>query len=287
MWGAWVVAIAVVAVLVQIHLPGRLVAMFYPTTSVIKLPLTNWRNLPNLAWAESPGEPRDGPVSPYAIAVPKVRQHNATVSASSSVDLPVSIASDPSNWYSQHKQHVSCFVVKFLVTVSFHSLYYAWLSGDFTQEALDDLSRRLSQFRTWDLATPMPHGRDTTDWSWGIAPLNVSIIVSHWRLNYSWHAAQAQLNQDLFSIRIDGLRIVFKHLKPLPRNKQRPPVLLLHGWPGSIVEFGRIQELLKNDGHAVVVPCAFPCVRTEAFVTWEPSKYIQLCLSMPFDAIDD
>jgi len=83
----------------------------------------------------------------------------------------------------------------------------------------------------------------------------------YWKSDYSWDLQQAKLNKDLYSTTVDGLRIVFKHLKPPSAGRgpltdaKRQPVLLLHGWPGSIVEFNVFSELLLNDGHEVVVPC--------------------------------
>ena len=84
-------------------------------------------------------------------------------------------------------------------------------------------------------------------------------LVHHWRTAYNWRAHEAQLNEHLFSVSIDGLRVVFKHFTQpagaAARVRARAPVLLLHGWPGSIVEFKRFARLLLHDGHDVVLPC--------------------------------
>ena len=96
----------------------------------------------------------------------------------------------------------------------------------------------------------------------------IDTLVNHWRTEYDWRAHESLLNERLFSVSIDGLRVVFHHFysrgsaqgseaPPTPGGapSAKPPVLLLHGWPGSIVEFKQFSRLLVRNGHDVVAPC--------------------------------
>jgi pimeloyl-ACP methyl ester carboxylesterase len=99
-------------------------------------------------------------------------------------------------------------------------------------EDLADLRERLRQTR-W----PEPEAVD--DWSQGIPLAFVQQLCGYWADQYDWRATEARLN-DLgqFRTEIDGLGIHFMHVRsPHP---DALPLVISHGWPGSIVEFSKV-----------------------------------------------
>ena len=102
-------------------------------------------------------------------------------------------------------------------------------SIDIPQSTLDDLAARLANTR---LPAPLPGD----DWDTGVPVAWLAELVDYWRTKYDWRAAEAELNRyPQFTTGIDGQRIYFLHVKsPEP---DALPLLLTHGWPGSVVEF--------------------------------------------------
>jgi pimeloyl-ACP methyl ester carboxylesterase len=100
---------------------------------------------------------------------------------------------------------------------------------DIPQEQLDDLRHRLDNTR-W----PAPLPGD--GWDTGVPTGWLAELVDHWRTGYDWRAAEAQLNAfPQFTTVIDGQRIHFLHVRsPEP---DAFPLVLTHGWPGSVAEF--------------------------------------------------
>jgi len=93
---------------------------------------------------------------------------------------------------------------------------------------------------------------DTCGWNAGVGIADLKRLVDYWLNQYKWRVLEQKLNAlPQFSARIEGETIHFFHFKG---NGSKPPILLLHGWPGSILEFGKIPQLLAADGHDVVVP---------------------------------
>lgn len=84
-------------------------------------------------------------------------------------------------------------------------------------------------------------------------------IVDHWSSpgRYDWTARQARLNSlPQYKTRVYGLDVHFLHVKPRPQtaaagHARSVPLLMLHGWPGSVVEFYKIVPMLTRDagGH--------------------------------------
>ena len=97
------------------------------------------------------------------------------------------------------------------------------------QSDLDDLHDRLARTR-WSSEIP------GVGWSRGVPVEYLRELAEYWRDKYDWRAAEAQLNAfPQFTTEIDGQRIHFLHVRsPEP---DALPLLLAHGWPGSIVEF--------------------------------------------------
>jgi pimeloyl-ACP methyl ester carboxylesterase len=94
---------------------------------------------------------------------------------------------------------------------------------------LDDLQDRLERTR-------FPDQIEGTGWDYGIPIDYLRELVDYWRQTYDWRAQEARLNQlDHFRTTIDGQSIHFVHSRSA--DPAAFPLLLIHGWPGSIVEF--------------------------------------------------
>ncbi|WP_435166350.1 epoxide hydrolase family protein [Falsirhodobacter sp. 1013] len=93
---------------------------------------------------------------------------------------------------------------------------------------------------------------DAGGWSAGVGVGDLKRLAAYWRDSYDWRAVERRLNALLnFTADVEGERLHFVHVKG---DASKPPVLLLHGWPGSYLEFERLLEPLAADGHDVVVP---------------------------------
>ena len=98
--------------------------------------------------------------------------------------------------------------------------------------ALDDLRARLR-------ATRWPEPETVDDWSQGAPLAYVQDVCRYWADGYDWRAFEAQLNGFAhFRTQIDGLGIHFLHVRS--READAIPVIMTHGWPGSIVEFVKV-----------------------------------------------
>jgi len=97
---------------------------------------------------------------------------------------------------------------------------------------LDDLRDRLARTR-------FPDQIEGTGWDYGIPIHYLRELVGYWIQTYDWRAEEARLNQfDHFRTNIDGQAIHFVHARS--PNPDAFPLLLIHGWPGSIVEFQQV-----------------------------------------------
>jgi epoxide hydrolase len=109
---------------------------------------------------------------------------------------------------------------------------------------LDDLRARLA-------LTRFPDEIPDTGWEYGFPLGYLQVLVDYWRDIYDWRAQEAGLNElDHFRTTIDGQQVHFVHV-PSPRADAFP-LLLLHGWPGSIIEFLDVIPLLRDDFHLVI-----------------------------------
>lgn len=103
---------------------------------------------------------------------------------------------------------------------------------------LDDLRARLALTRFPDAETP-------DDWSQGIPLSYMEEIRDYWQNEYDWRAREALLNQfDQFTTTVDGLDFHFIHVRSSVADAA--PLLLTHGWPGSVVEFQKVLPLLTE-----------------------------------------
>jgi len=97
---------------------------------------------------------------------------------------------------------------------------------------LDDLKSRLSNTRWPDKETP-------GDWSQGIPLAYMKEICSYWLEKYDWRKCESKLNTfNQFKTNYDNVDIHFIHQKS--SHKEARPLLITHGWPGSIIEFHKV-----------------------------------------------
>jgi pimeloyl-ACP methyl ester carboxylesterase len=103
---------------------------------------------------------------------------------------------------------------------------------EIAEAALDDLRQRLLRTR-WAEAEPV------ADWSQGIPHGYLRELCRYWADGYDWRATEARLNAlPQFRTEIDGLGIHFVHVRsPHP---DALPLIITHGWPGSIIEFLKV-----------------------------------------------
>jgi pimeloyl-ACP methyl ester carboxylesterase len=123
------------------------------------------------------------------------------------------------------------------------------------QSALDDLRRRLA-------ATRWPDKETVADQSQGVQLETMKEIVRYWQNDYNWRTAEAKLNAlPQFVTTIDGLEIHFIHVRS--KHEHALPVIVTHGWPGSIIEELKLIDPLTNptayggraeDAFDVVIP---------------------------------
>jgi len=96
------------------------------------------------------------------------------------------------------------------------------------KEALDDLRRRLK-------ATRWPDRETVDDPSQGVPLATLQRLVQYWGTSYDWRKGEARLNAfPQFMTNIDGIDVHFIHVKS--RHPNALPVIITHGWPGSVIE---------------------------------------------------
>ncbi len=112
------------------------------------------------------------------------------------------------------------------------------------QEEIDGLRRRIA-------ATRWPDQETVKDRSQGIQLENLQEIVRYWGTEYDWRKAEAKLNaQPQFMTGIDGLDIHFLHIRS--KHPNALPLIMTHGWPGSVFELlqtvGPLTDPTKHGG---------------------------------------
>jgi pimeloyl-ACP methyl ester carboxylesterase len=124
-----------------------------------------------------------------------------------------------------------------------------------TDEELNDLRRRI-------VATRLPDKEPVSDFSQGVKLATVQKLAHYWATEYDWRKVEARLNAvPNFLTEIDGLDIHFIHVRS--KHENALPVIVTHGWPGSIIEQLKIIDPLVNptahggkasDAFHVVIP---------------------------------
>src|SRR5271165_5237768 len=123
------------------------------------------------------------------------------------------------------------------------------------EEALVDLRRRIA-------ATHWPDKETVADQSQGVQLATMQELARHWGTDYDWRKLEARINAlPQFTTEIDGLEIHFIHVRS--KNPNALPLIVTHGWPGSIIEQLKIIDPLTNptahggsasDAFDVVIP---------------------------------
>jgi pimeloyl-ACP methyl ester carboxylesterase len=126
---------------------------------------------------------------------------------------------------------------------------------DLPEEDLDDLRRRLALAR-------LPSKELVDDRSQGVQLATIQELARYWTTDYDWRKAEAKLNAlPQFTTQIDGVDIHFIHVRS--PHEDALPLIVSHGWPGSIIEQLKIIEPLTNptehggseaDAFDVVIP---------------------------------
>lgn len=106
------------------------------------------------------------------------------------------------------------------------------------QQELDDLNTRIDLTR-W------PEKETVEDWLQGTPLAALQDLVAYWRHGYDWRRCEARLNGlGQFVTEIDGLPIHFIHVRSPHAGAM--PLIMTHGWPGSVIEFMGVIEALTN-----------------------------------------
>ena len=106
------------------------------------------------------------------------------------------------------------------------------------QSELDNLNTRIDLTR-W------PEKEPVRDWSQGTPLAVLQDLIAYWRNDYDWRRCEARLNAlGQYMTEIDGVDIHFLHVRS-PRADAMP-VIMTHGWPGSVIEFMGVIEQLTN-----------------------------------------
>jgi pimeloyl-ACP methyl ester carboxylesterase len=144
-----------------------------------------------------------------------------------------------------------------------------------SDEELAELRRRIR-------ATRWPDKETVTDPSQGVQLATTQALAHYWATDYDWRKVEARLNAfPQFMTKIDGLDIHFIHVRS--RHPNALPVIITHGWPGSVIEQLKLIEPLTNptahggrasDAFDVVIPSmpgyAFSGKPTSA--GWDPAR---------------
>ncbi len=119
-----------------------------------------------------------------------------------------------------------------------HALALRPFRIDVADAVLADLKQRLA-------ATRWPDAQVVGDWSQGVPLAWLQPLMAYWAQGYDWRAREKRLNRfDQFMTSIDGVDIHFIHQRsPHPQAR---PLLITHGWPGSVVEFDKVIEPLVD-----------------------------------------
>ena len=126
---------------------------------------------------------------------------------------------------------------------------------DIADEAIADLRRRIAAWRP-------PEREPVDDQSQGVQLATVQDLANYWASEYDWRRCEAKLNTlPQFMTTIDGLDVHFIHVRSPQQDAL--PLIVSHGWPGSVIEQLKIIEPLTNpaehggsssDAFDVVIP---------------------------------
>jgi pimeloyl-ACP methyl ester carboxylesterase len=146
---------------------------------------------------------------------------------------------------------------------------------DIPEAALADLRRRIA-------ATRFPDKETVADHSQGVPLATMQRLAQYWQTGYDWRKVEARLNAlPQFITEIDGLDIHFIHVRS--KHETALPLIVTHGWPGSIIEQMKIVDPLTNptahgasgsDAFHVVIPSmpGYGFSGRPTAIGWEPAR---------------
>lgn len=117
---------------------------------------------------------------------------------------------------------------------------------DVPQPVLDRIAARLADTR-------IGYAPEGGAWDYGMDNAYLAELLEYWRDRYDWRTAEAALNRwPQFKADVEGIEIHFYHVEG--DGSRSLPIILTHGWPGSVVEFQEVIPRLTAAGFSVVVP---------------------------------
>jgi pimeloyl-ACP methyl ester carboxylesterase len=126
---------------------------------------------------------------------------------------------------------------------------------------IDVPEAKLQRIRDGLRAADFSYAPEGSGWEYGVDVAYLRDLVDYWIEHYDWRRWEAQLNRfPQFSTHIDGVDVRFQHIKG---SGKRGPILMTHGWPGSIFEFDQAAERLAfperfggkaEDGFDLIIP---------------------------------
>jgi pimeloyl-ACP methyl ester carboxylesterase len=143
------------------------------------------------------------------------------------------------------------------------------------EEALTDLRRRIA-------ATRWPDKETVSDRSQGVQLTTIQNLARYWGADYDWRRCEAQLKAlPQFMTEIDGLDIHFIHVRS--KHEDALPLIVTHGWPGSVVEQLKIVDPLTNptahgasasDAFHLVIPSmpGYGFSAKPTTIGWDPAR---------------
>jgi pimeloyl-ACP methyl ester carboxylesterase len=146
---------------------------------------------------------------------------------------------------------------------------------NYPEADLDDLRRRIN-------ATRWPERETVGDDSQGVRLAMLQDLLRYWGTDYDWRACEARLNAlPNFVTEIDGLDIHFLHIRS--RHEDALPLIITHGWPGSIIEQMKVIEPLTDptahggraaDAFHLVIPSlpGYGFSGKPASTGWDPAR---------------
>jgi len=152
-----------------------------------------------------------------------------------------------------------------------------------SSEALEDLRRRIS-------ATRWPDRETVADDSQGVQLATMQKLAHYWETEYDWRNIEAKLNSyPQYLTQIDGLDIHFIHVKS--KHENALPIIVTHGWPGSIIEQLKIIDPLTDptahggkadDAFDVVIPSmpGYGFSAKPTTVGWNPPRIAQAWVTL-------
>ncbi|MFC8872637.1 epoxide hydrolase [Streptomyces sp. NPDC057148] len=114
-----------------------------------------------------------------------------------------------------------------------------------TDADLDDLRARLAAARLPEAETVLGAGPGSRRWEQGVPLADLVDVVNYWRTGYDWRSFEARLDRiGQFRTTVDGLGIHFLHRRSA--RADATPLIMTHGWPGSVAEFTDVVEELAD-----------------------------------------